>query len=168
MSYGIEFDENDQVQLTGDERSKETGWQDATKVDSFRKSNRAIKLLLATLPRVDAEGYPEESSIGGHKLLPVGQVYVSLLNNLSSSKNVTEMISNLKEMAKNRSASSFIRDAVLVAIEGKDDFTSGYNKGLRDACKVIRDTKETSILLVGNDRLSDILVERIDMLEQNG
>ena len=101
MSYGIEFDENDQVQLTGDERSKETGWQDATKVDSFRKSNRAIKLLLATLPRVDAEGYPEESSIGGHKLLPVGQVYVSLLNNLSSSKNVTEMISNLKEMAKN-------------------------------------------------------------------
>ena len=101
MSYGIEFDENDQAQLTGDERSKETGWQDATKIDSFRKSNRAIKLLLATLPRVDAEGYPQESSIGGHKLLPVGQVYVSLLNNLSSSKNVTEMISNLKEMAKN-------------------------------------------------------------------
>jgi hypothetical protein len=49
-----------------------------------------------------------------------------------------------------------------------DQFNSGYNKGLRDACKVIRDTKESSILLIGNDRLSDILVESINMLEQNG
>jgi hypothetical protein len=78
------------------------------------------------------------------------------------------LINTLKEFAKGRRASAFIRDALLRAIEKNDDFTSGYNKGLRDACKVIRDTKETSTLLVGNDRLSDVLVERIDMLEQNG
>jgi hypothetical protein len=78
-------------------------------------------------------------------------------------------VNKLKEMSKNdRTASSFMRDALLVALSGMDEFNSGYNKGLRDACKVVRDTKETSLLLVGNERLSDILVERIDMLEQNG
>jgi len=80
-----------------------------------------------------------------------------------------EHVTRLKEMSKaDRTASSFIRDALIVALEGMDQFNSGYNKGLRDACKVIRDTKEASILLIGNDRLSDILVESINMLEQNG
>lgn len=78
-------------------------------------------------------------------------------------------VNKLKEMSKNnRTASSFLRDALVIALEGMDEFNSGYNKGLRDACNIIRNTKETSILLIGNDRLSDILIERIDMLEQNG
>lgn len=79
-----------------------------------------------------------------------------------------EDVYKLREMAKTRRAASFVRDAVSSAFEGQDHYASGYNKGLRDACKVVRDTKETSILLIGNDRLSDILVERIDMLEQHG
>lgn len=78
------------------------------------------------------------------------------------------LIDTLKEFSKSRRASSFIRNALLRALEDSDDFTGGYNKGLRDACKVIRDTKEASTLLVGNDRLSDILIQNIGMLEQNG
>jgi len=81
----------------------------------------------------------------------------------------SDNVAKLKEMSReDRTASSCMRDALLIALSGMDEFNSGYNKGLRDACKVIRDTKEASILLIGNDRLSDILVERIDMLEQNG
>lgn len=78
------------------------------------------------------------------------------------------LIDHLKNLSKSRRASSFVRDALLMAMEKGDEFTSGYNKGLRDACKVIKETKEASILLIGNDRLSDILVENIGMLEQNG
>ena len=78
------------------------------------------------------------------------------------------LINKLKNLSKSRRASAFIRDALITAFDNGDEFTSGYNKGLRDACKVIRDTKEASSLLIGNDRLGDILVERIDMLEQNG
>jgi hypothetical protein len=81
----------------------------------------------------------------------------------------SDHVTLLKEKAqKNRSASSFVRDALAVALDGMDQFNSGYNKGLRDSIQVIRDTKEASILLIGNDRLSDILVESINMLEQNG
>lgn len=77
-----------------------------------------------------------------------------------------KQINQLKEMSKTRKASAFIRDALIMALEKNDTFTSGYNKGLRDACKVVRDTKEASTLLVGNDRLSDILVNQIEMLEE--
>lgn len=78
------------------------------------------------------------------------------------------LINKLKDLSKSRRASAFIRDALLMAFDKGDEFTSGYNKGLRDACKIVKDTKEASILLVGNDRLSDILVDQIGMLEQNG
>jgi len=78
------------------------------------------------------------------------------------------MINKLKKLSKSRKASAFIRDALTTAFEKTDEFTSGYNKGLRDAAKVIKDTKEASSLLVGNERLSDILVGNIGMLEQNG
>ena len=79
-----------------------------------------------------------------------------------------KQINQLKEMAKTRKASAFIRDALIMALEKNDTFTSGYNKGLRDACKLIKDTKEASILLIGNERLSDILIDNIGMLKRNG
>lgn len=100
-SYGIEFDENDNIQLSEEDKIKESDKYDATKVDSYRKANRAIKLLLATIPKMNADGRRELSSINGHKMIPVTQVFISLLNNLSSSRNTNEMLKNLKEMATN-------------------------------------------------------------------
>jgi len=99
-SFGIEFDENDNIQLTDEDKTKEIQY-DATKIDHYKKANSAVKLLLATLPKMNADGTRMLSSISGNKMIPVGQVYVSLLNNLSSSKNTGEMLKNLKEMAKN-------------------------------------------------------------------
>lgn len=74
----------------------------------------------------------------------------------------------LRNMAKDRKAASFVRDAIAAALHNKDQYVSGYQKGLRDACKIIQDTKEAYTLLLGNDKLGDILVENIRMLEQNG
>lgn len=99
--YQIEFDENDDIQLRDEDRVKESDGFDATKIDNFKKANRAMKLLLATVPYVDEEGYLQLSSIGGARLVPVGQVYVSLLNNLSSSINTDDMIDRLRIMAEN-------------------------------------------------------------------
>ena len=99
--YQIEFDENDDIQLRDEDRVKESDGFDATKIDNFKKANRAMKLLLATVPYVDSEGYLQLSSIGGARLVPVGQVYVSLLNNLSSSINTDDMIERLRIMAEN-------------------------------------------------------------------
>jgi len=79
-----------------------------------------------------------------------------------------EDVTKLREMAKRRKAAAFIRNAVAGAFEHKDAYANGYNTGLRDACKVIKETKEASMHLIGNDRLGDILIERIGMLEDNG
>ena len=78
------------------------------------------------------------------------------------------LINKLKKLSKSRRASAFIRDALLVAFDKGDEFNTGYNKGLRDACKLVKDTKEASTLLIGNRRLNDILIENIKMLEKNG
>lgn len=77
-------------------------------------------------------------------------------------------INKLREMAKTRRAASFVRDAISSAFEGHSHYSSGYNKGLRDAAKVIRNTPEASTLLVGSEKLSDILVDRIEMMEDHG
>jgi predicted DNA-binding protein len=78
------------------------------------------------------------------------------------------IINKLKDLSKSRRASSFVREAILSALDSNDDFNSGFNKGLREACRVIKDTKEASTLLVNNELLSDILIQNIEMLEQNG
>jgi hypothetical protein len=79
-----------------------------------------------------------------------------------------KQINQLKEMAKNRQASSFIRDALIMALEKNEPFTSGYNKGLRDACKVVQETKEVEMVAIKGKPLSEILIEQIHMLEENG
>jgi hypothetical protein len=79
-----------------------------------------------------------------------------------------KQISQLKDMAKARKASAFIRDALIMALEKNDAFTSGYNKGLRNACKVIQETKETEMISIKGKPLSEILIEQIHMLEENG
>jgi len=78
------------------------------------------------------------------------------------------IINKLKDLSKSRRASSFVREAILSALDNNDDFNSGFNQGIREACRVIKATKEASTLLVGNELLSDILIQNIEMLEQNG
>jgi predicted DNA-binding protein len=80
-----------------------------------------------------------------------------------------EHVNRLKEMSKlTRGGSSFVRDAIAAKFDGLNDYNSGYNNALRDVCKVIEGTKEAYIVLIGNDRLGDILIENVRMLEQNG
>jgi len=100
-TYDIEFDENDQLQMTSDERSKESGWMDATKIDSFKKANGAIKLLLSTIPIVTNNNDFVYSNINGVKLLPTSQVFMSLMNNLHTSRTIDDMMERLRDMAKN-------------------------------------------------------------------
>lgn len=76
-----------------------------------------------------------------------------------------EHINQLKKKAKNRGASSFIRDALIMALDGDDKFTSGYKKGLRDAAKVVRGNKSANIVAVEGAVIADALVEQIEQLE---
>lgn len=97
-SYNIEFDENDDMNLKSDENTGRGEYDSSDKIDHFRKTNSAIKLLLSTLPIME-DGEPQFSSINGIKLLPLSQVYMSLMNNLYTSRNLDEMIERIRQMA---------------------------------------------------------------------
>jgi hypothetical protein len=107
-TFNIEFDENDELILGDEDASGKSDWQDARKIDSFRKSNGAIKLLLGTLPvsyiGVNEKGERElkntRSSIGGAILMPADEVFIKLKNKLYDSVDPDDMLSRLKDMAK--------------------------------------------------------------------
>jgi hypothetical protein len=98
-AYNITFDENDELQLTDEDKIKESNKFDASKIDSFRKANTAIKLLLATNPIMDNNGKAVLSTINGRLLNPVSKMYITLMNNLHSSTSMEDMINRLQKMA---------------------------------------------------------------------
>jgi hypothetical protein len=75
-----------------------------------------------------------------------------------------EHIKKLKKMAKERKASAFIRDALLMALDKTGEFSSGYNKGLKDACEIINSNKEVAMIAVKGKHLNDILITQIQLL----
>jgi hypothetical protein len=102
-SYSIEFDENDDINLTDEDNSGKSDYMDARKIDSFRKANSVIKLLLATLPKtriVKGEIVPAISTIGGIELMPADQAFITLMNTLHDSVTPNEMFNRLRTMAK--------------------------------------------------------------------
>jgi ribA/ribD-fused uncharacterized protein len=100
-AYSITFDENDDMQRTDENKIKESDFASAEKIDGFRKANGAIKLLLATIPIVDANGKPVPSSIGGTQLLPISQTYISVMNNVHDAISIEDMLEKLRVMAAN-------------------------------------------------------------------
>jgi hypothetical protein len=101
VPYNVEFDENDHITLKDEDNSGKELYQDANKIDAFRKANSAVKLLLSTIPRVDTTGKPTLSSIGGHTLIPYSEISVSLMNKIASSRTVDQMVQRIADMAKN-------------------------------------------------------------------
>jgi hypothetical protein len=70
----------------------------------------------------------------------------------------------LKKFAKNRKASELIRDAIGMLVDGTDVYTSGYNKAIKDASKVIYNCDEAQMIAVKGRDLGVVLSERIEEL----
>jgi hypothetical protein len=102
--YQIEFNEDEELEINDQDKTREIS-PDATKIDAFRKSSPAIKLLLATLPKttgvkdLDGKEPATITSVGGNELLPLGQTFITLMNKLHTSRDVSEMMENLRELA---------------------------------------------------------------------
>ena len=109
QAYSITFDENDSIQVDKEGVENDLsnkGYNfDARKIDGFRKTNAAVRLMLATVPRVTigSNGLAQRvpSKVNGVKLLPMAQVYVTLLDNLSSSTDTKDMLTRLQSIAEN-------------------------------------------------------------------
>jgi predicted transcriptional regulator len=76
-----------------------------------------------------------------------------------------ELYKKLKKLAKERKASVLIRDAIAMALDGNDAYTSGYNKGIKDAANVVYESKEAQMIAIKGKDLGTILTEEIDLLE---
>lgn len=76
-----------------------------------------------------------------------------------------EHVQKMRKLAKDRKASAFIRDALIAAFDKTDDYKTGYNKGLRAACDVIKNTKQTQMILVQDEPLDKFLTKQLRDLE---
>ncbi len=98
--YSIEFDENDELAFAEEDKTKDSGYGDANKIDYFRKANSAIKLLLGNMPRITSDNKFVHSSINGVQLVPMSEVYMAIMNRVHTSRNIDEMLDRLKVMSE--------------------------------------------------------------------
>lgn len=76
-----------------------------------------------------------------------------------------EHVEQLKKMAKTRKASTMIRDAVSMVLDGKDEYSAGYNRAIKDAIAVVDGCKEIEVIAIKGKYLQDLLAEKINALE---
>lgn len=105
LSYGIVFDENDEINYDDYEKSKDEGYGDPRQIDGFKKLNNTIKLLLSSLSEsvFINGGRATDSTInnmGGVTLVPLGSVYVDLLNQLHNSVDQSDMINKFRKASR--------------------------------------------------------------------
>lgn len=102
-TFSIEFDENDTLVLNDEAASGKADWQDARQIDNFKKTNAAIRLLIGTLPvmeiKADGTSGPKRSTMGGFTLMPTDKAFITLMNKLHSSTNLTQMMNRLRQLA---------------------------------------------------------------------
>jgi phage-related protein len=70
----------------------------------------------------------------------------------------------LKAAAGARKASSMVRDAITMLIEGDDAYTSGYNKGLRDAMDIVSSDSTAAGVSVNGHNVALTLTKNITSL----
>ena len=71
----------------------------------------------------------------------------------------------IKELAKERRASSTVRDAICMILDGNDSFQAGYKKAINDAIKEIDSIKEIEHIAVRGKYLNDLLATQLRQLE---
>lgn len=70
----------------------------------------------------------------------------------------------LKTAAGQRKASGLVRDAITMIIEGDDEFTGGYNKGIRDAIKTVSTNHMVNGLIINGYNIQDALTKALEDL----
>ena len=77
-----------------------------------------------------------------------------------------EVYLSLKEHAKDRKASSMVRDAITMLLEGGSEYDSGYKQALRDVVTLIRKHDQANAISWHEVTIADDLVEEIKELQR--
>lgn len=76
-----------------------------------------------------------------------------------------EHYDKIRQHAKNRKASSLVRDAITMIIDGNDPYKAGYGQAVRDAVKIVDACKEIEHFAFKGKYLNDILIDQIKKLD---
>lgn len=81
----------------------------------------------------------------------------------------SDVYKKLKEAAGDRKASSLVRDAITIILEGDDEFNGGYNKALRDIIVMLNNDKWCSTVGVNGESFATYIHNLIEpmMVSQN-
>jgi hypothetical protein len=72
----------------------------------------------------------------------------------------------IKELAKERKASSTVRDAICMILDGNDSYKAGYTKAINDAVRVVMACKDIKIIAIRGKYLDNFLAEQIGQLNE--
>lgn len=75
-----------------------------------------------------------------------------------------DIYTKLKEAAGNRKASSLVRDAITMIIEGDDSFNGGYNKAVRDMINTVHGDQWCNSIAVNGETISDHLTKQLHQM----
>ena len=75
-----------------------------------------------------------------------------------------DIYTKLKAAAGERKASALVRDAITMIVSGTTPFNSGYNKGLRDASKIVQTDSTVKGLVINGNKVAATLSDKIDKL----
>ena len=75
-----------------------------------------------------------------------------------------EIYKKLKIAAGERKASGLVRDAIALIVEGGTAYNSGYNKGLRDAIKVVEGESAIAGLVINGKKVPSALTDKMSKL----
>lgn len=117
IPYEIDFDENDNAIIRDENNSGKEDYKDANKIDTFKKASTAIKLFLATLPVVDAEGIVVMSTVNGPRLQQLSKVKNDIQNVVDKSRTPDEMIGNIKKLAEQNISYKLLAERVTFGIK---------------------------------------------------
>jgi hypothetical protein len=68
-------------------------------------------------------------------------------------------------MAKDRKASSLVREAIIMIMDGSDAYRSGYSRGISDAAKIVFACTEAQMVVIKGKDIGAILADRIQDLD---
>ena len=75
-----------------------------------------------------------------------------------------DVYDKLKLAAGERKASSLVRDAITLIVEGGTTYNGGYNKGVRDSIRVVETESLISGLVINGRRVGPTLITHMEKL----
>lgn len=71
----------------------------------------------------------------------------------------------IKDLAKKRLASSTVRDAICMIVDGNTSYQAGYKKAINEAIKLVKSCPELKMVAIQGKHLDKLLADQLNGLK---